>query len=55
MEAEDLSLYQLFYNYNNHLSLVYKITDTKVYIITQIKYEVSRRNDSNSTMLYTFT
>ena len=33
MKAEDLSLYQLFYNYNNHLSLVYKITDTKVYII----------------------
>ena len=34
MKAEDLSLYQLFYNYNNHLSLVYKITDTKVYIIS---------------------
>ena len=44
MKAEDLSLYQLFYNYNNHLSLVYKITDTKVYSINHNGsiYSVSR-------------
>ena len=44
MKAEDLSLYQLFYNYNNHLSLVYKITDTNVYIINHNGsiYSVSR-------------
>lgn len=40
MKAEDLSLYQLFYNYNNHLSLVYKITDKTKICPPPITYDV---------------